>query len=221
LRPDHPSHRSDEVPVGHGSSTHEIWDVLPPDVRAAFARVQAVVLDADGVLTDGRIVVSSDGTEAMTFHVRDGSGTWMLHKAGLKVAVITGRKTGILEREHGALRLDRVIEGSRAKGRALRDLLAEWGLTAEQCVFVGDDILDAPALRVAGVPICVADAMPELHDLAMYVTRRRGGNGAVREVADLVLHARGLRDDIVARYLADPIEDPAEEPPTGTGGVTT
>jgi len=170
---------------GPGLTTHAIWETLSTGVQAAFARIEAVVLDADGVLTDGRVTISSDGTESMTFHVRDGSGTWMLHKAGLKVAVITGRKTGILERGNGALRLDRVIAGNRAKGRALRGLLAEWGLAAEQCVFIGDDLLDAPALRVAGLPICVADGVAELHDIVMYVTSRAGGDGAVREVCDL------------------------------------
>jgi len=189
-------------------STREIWDTLAADVRAAFARVRAVVLDADGVLTDGRVTISSDGTEAMTFHVRDGSGTWMLHKAGLRVGIITGRSTGILERGNSGLRIDRVIAGTRAKGSALRGLLAEWELTPEECVFVGDDVLDAPALRVAGVPVCVADATPELHDLAVYVTRRNGGDGAVREVADLVLHARGLRDGVLATYLEEPLDAP-------------
>jgi len=190
---------------GPGPSTLEIWETLPDDVRSAFARVRAVVLDADGVLTDGRITVSSDGSESMTFHVHDGSGTWMLHRAGLKVAVITGRTTGILAQGSGALRLDRVIEGCRAKDEALRGLLEEWGMTTDECVFVGDDFLDAPALRTAGVPVCVADATTELHQLALYVTHRRGGAGAVREIAELVLHARGLRAEVIARYVTRPL----------------
>jgi 3-deoxy-D-manno-octulosonate 8-phosphate phosphatase (KDO 8-P phosphatase) len=189
-----------ESPTNGNLTTQEIWDAIPADVQAAFARIEAVVLDADGVLTDGRITVSSDGTESMTFHVHDGSGTWMLHKSGLRVGVITGRDTGILERANGGLKLDRVIAGSRTKDAALLEMLADWGITREACVFVGDDILDSPALRVAGLPICVADATPELRELATYVTRHRGGCGAVREVADLVLHARGMRAALIAGF---------------------
>jgi 3-deoxy-D-manno-octulosonate 8-phosphate phosphatase (KDO 8-P phosphatase) len=191
--------------VGAGLSTHAIWEQLAPDVRTAFAGVEAVVLDADGVLTDGSITLSSDGTEAITFHVRDGSGTWMLHKSGLRVGVITGRDTGILERGNGGLKLDRVIAGSRTKDAALLEMLADWGISPEACLFIGDDILDAPALRIAGVPVCVADATPELREFAAYVTRRRGGHGAVREIADLVLHARGLRDGLLAQFTKRPL----------------
>jgi 3-deoxy-D-manno-octulosonate 8-phosphate phosphatase (KDO 8-P phosphatase) len=194
-----------------GPGTHAIWDGLPEPVRQAFARVEAVVMDADGVLTDGRITISSDGTESMTFHVRDGSGTWMLHKSGLKVGVITGRDTGILERGNGGLKLDRIVAGSRAKGDALLHMLDEWGLTTEACVFIGDDILDAPALRTAGVPVCVADATREVREMALYVTHRGGGHGAVREVADLVLHARGLRDALVASFTGKPPAGAAEQ----------
>ena len=197
------------MPPEHGQppDVTAIWDTLPDGVREAFARVEAVVLDADGVLTDGRITISSDGTESMTFHVRDGSGTWMLHKSGLKIGVITGRDTGILERGNGGFKLDRVIAGSRAKDAALLGMLADWGIAPESAVFLGDDILDAPALRVAGVPVCVADATPEIHDLCVYVTRRRGGHGAVREVAELVLHARGLRDDLIAQFKERPLAE--------------
>jgi len=202
---------ADGPPVG----TSAIWDSLAPEVQRAFAQVKAVVLDADGVLTDGRITLTSTGAEALTFHVRDGSGTWMLHKAGLKVGVITGRDTGILERGNGGLRIDRVIAGSRAKDRALREMLADWGLATAECAFVGDDILDAPALRTAGVPICVADATPELREIATYVTQRRGGDGAVREVADLVLHARGLRAQLLAGFFERPL-DTGPPPDTGT-----
>lgn len=200
-------------PADPGPGTHAIWNRLPEAVRGALARVEAVVMDADGVLTDGRITIASDGTESMTFHVRDGSGTWMLHKSGLKVGVITGRDTGILERGNGGLKLDRVIAGSRAKDEALLRMLGEWGLPTDACVFIGDDILDAPALRTAGVPVCVADATREVREMALYVTHRAGGHGAVREVADLVLHARGLRDGLVASFTERPLTGQAEETP--------
>lgn len=184
-------------------TTRETWDALAPEVQAAFARVEAVVLDVDGVMTDGRVHMASDGTESMAFHVRDGSGTWMLHKAGIRVGIVTGRSTGIPELRAGALRIDDVLAGCRTKDEGLRALLRKWNVAPEHCAFVGDDLLDAPAMRVAGLPICVADAIPEIQPLALYVTRRRGGRGAVREVADLVLEGRGLRTEILHRYLGE------------------
>ena len=185
------------------TTTLDIWDQLPAAVQVAFGRVQALALDVDGVMTDGRVHLASDGTESMSFHVRDGSGTWMLHKAGLRVGIVTGRSTGIPEMRAGALRIDEVVSGCREKGAGLRELLERWEIAPEACAFVADDLLDAPAMRVAGLPICVADATAEIHPLALYVTRRRGGRGAVREVADLILHGRGLREGILQRYLGD------------------
>ncbi len=182
-------------------TTREILAALDADVRAAFARVRALVVDMDGVLTDGRVVRSSDGSEALAFHIRDGSGTWMLHKAGVRVALLTGRATGIPEQHTAALYLDAVVAGCREKDTGLRALLGELGVAPEHCAYIGDDLLDGPALRVAGLPICVADATPELLPLARYVTRRAGGHGAVREVADLVLESQGLRDEVLARLL--------------------
>jgi 3-deoxy-D-manno-octulosonate 8-phosphate phosphatase (KDO 8-P phosphatase) len=183
--------------------TDQIWDALTAEQRAAFGRVQALVLDVDGVMTDGRIHMSSDGSESMAFHVRDGSGTWMLHKAGLRVGIITGRSTGIPRQRAGALRIDDVVEGCRVKDEGLRELLEKWDVPAEACAYMGDDLLDVPAFRVAGLPICVADATPEIRPFAAYVTRRRGGDGAVREVADLILEGRGLRDAVLDRFLGD------------------
>jgi 3-deoxy-D-manno-octulosonate 8-phosphate phosphatase (KDO 8-P phosphatase) len=184
-------------------TTREIWDALDHDVRAAFARVEALVLDVDGVMTDGRVWMSTDGTEAMSFHIRDGSGTWMLHKSGLRVGIVTGRDTGIPEQRAGALKIDDILSGCRDKAAGIRTLAERWGISAQACAFVGDDLLDAPALRAVGLPICVADATAEIHPLALYVTRRRGGRGAVREVAELILEGRGLRDGVLRRYLGD------------------
>lgn len=189
-------------------TTHETWRGLAPGVQAAFARVRAVVLDVDGVMTDGRVHMASDGTEALSFHIRDGSGTWMLHKAGIRVGIVTGRSTGIPELRAGALRIDRVLSGCRTKDAGLRTLLDAWGIPPSDCAYVGDDLLDGPALRLAGLPVCVADATPEIHPLALYVTRRPGGHGAVREVADLVLEGRGLRAEVLARYLGATEERP-------------
>ena len=185
-------------------ATLDIWEELTPEVRAAFSRIQALVLDVDGVMTDGRVVMSNDGTEAMSFHIRDGSGTWMLHKSGLKVGIVTGRDTGIPELRAGALKIDAILSGCRDKATGIRSMLADWGIAPEACAYVGDDLLDAPAMRVVGLPVCVADATADIHGLALYVTRRPGGRGAVREVAELILQGRGLRDGVLRQFLGDP-----------------
>ncbi len=173
---------------------------LDPAVRAAFARVEAVVLDADGVLTDGRIHVFSDGREAMSFHVRDSSGLWFLHRAGVRTAIVTGRATGIPESRRETLRVDEVRSGRLEKAGVVQDLLAGWKIPPARCAYMGDDLLDAPAMRLVGLAICPADAHEDLLPLAAYVTRAAGGRGAVREAADLVLEARGDR----ARILRAP-----------------
>jgi 3-deoxy-D-manno-octulosonate 8-phosphate phosphatase (KDO 8-P phosphatase) len=166
---------------------------MPADLRERFARTEALVLDVDGVLTDGGIQVATDGREALTFHVRDSSGVWQAHKAGIKVGIVTGRASGIPESKPALFPFSGARTGRLDKGAGLLSLLEEWGVAPERCAYVGDDLLDAPALRLAGLPICVADAEADLLPLARHVTTRPGGRGAVREVTDLLLEARGAR----------------------------
>ncbi len=179
---------------------------LPDALRARFQAVRGLVLDVDGVMTDGRVHMRSDGTETMSFHVRDGSGTWMLHKSGIRVGIVTGRSTGIPELRASAVRIDQIVSGCREKDRGLREVCAAWGIAPEECAFVGDDLLDGPALRLAGLAIVVSDAQPEILPLAHYVTRRPGGHGAVREVADLVLEVQGLRTALLERALGPALD---------------
>lgn len=178
----------------------EILATLDARLRDDLARVEALVLDVDGVLTDGGIHAHSDGTESLTFHVRDSSGVWQAHKAGIRVGVVSGRATGIPESRATLFPLSGIRAGRLEKDIALRSLLDEWGVAPEHCAYMGDDVVDGPALRIAGVPICVADAEPDVRPLARYVTRRRGGCGAVREVTDLLLEARGARAKILAHF---------------------
>ena len=184
-----------------GTHAARLLASLPPDVRDAFARTEALVLDVDGVLTDGGIHCRTDGSEGLVFHVRDSSGVWQAHKAGIKVGIVTGRASGIPESKRELFPLDGVRTGRLAKDEGLRSILAEFGVAPERCAYVGDDILDGPALRIAGLPICVADAEPDLLPFARYVTRRPGGRGAVREVTDLLLEARGARRAMLESFL--------------------
>lgn len=166
---------------------------MPADLRELFARAEALVLDVDGVLTDGGIRVSTDGSESLTFHVRDSSGVWQAHKAGIRVGIVTGRASGIPESKPALFPFAGARTGRLDKAEGLLSLLAEWGVPPERCAYVGDDLLDLPALRIAGLPICVADAEEDLLPHVRHVTKRRGGRGAVREVTDLLLEARGAR----------------------------
>jgi len=174
---------------------------LPADLRERFAGVRALLLDADGVLTDGRVHVSSDGVETMSFDIRDGSGLWLLHHAGLRVGVVTGRRTGIPELRARSIPLDVVRSGVRRKADVVRELLDGWGIPPAEAAFMGDDVLDGPALTIVGLPIAVADCVPDLHGLVRYVTSLPGGRGAIREVADLILEARGERSALLERFF--------------------
>jgi 3-deoxy-D-manno-octulosonate 8-phosphate phosphatase (KDO 8-P phosphatase) len=157
--------------------------------RAALIRL--LVLDVDGVLTDGRLFISASGEEFKVFHVRDGSGLVALQKAGVTVAIISGRDAEAVRRRAAELGIRHVRQGVSDKGAELDRLLAELGVTAEETACVGDDTPDAPMLRRAGLAIGVADAHPALLAAAHWVTKSNGGHGAVREVCDLLLSARG------------------------------
>lgn len=156
---------------------------------AKLAGIRLVAFDVDGVFTDGRFYLSDDGIESKAFHTQDGFGIRKLINAGIEVAVISGRRSGAVERRMAELGVSHVIQGCRDKVAALDDLLATLRLTSEQCAFVGDDIPDLPLLQAVGFSIAVANAVPEVREQCDYTTSASGGAGAVREVCELVLGA--------------------------------
>jgi 3-deoxy-D-manno-octulosonate 8-phosphate phosphatase (KDO 8-P phosphatase) len=153
--------------------------------------IRLLVLDVDGVLTDGRLFLSAAGEELKVFHVRDGSGLVAIQRAGITVAIISGRDSPAVTRRATELGIRHVHQGVADKGALLDRLLAELGIAAEETACVGDDTPDAPMLRRAGLAIGVADAHPALLAAAHWVTKSNGGQGAVREVCDLLLSAHG------------------------------
>ncbi|MCS6863501.1 MAG: HAD hydrolase family protein [Gemmataceae bacterium] len=166
-------------------------------------RVQAVallVLDVDGVLTDGSIVYLDDGREMKRFHVRDGSGLKLWHTAGKQTAVISGRHSPAVSRRAEELGIQRVIQGCDDKRAGLAEILSALRLTPQQVAVIGDDLADVPLFRDCGVAIAVADACPEARASADYVTLTRGGQGAVREAIEWLLQQQGLWDQLIARY---------------------
>jgi 3-deoxy-D-manno-octulosonate 8-phosphate phosphatase (KDO 8-P phosphatase) len=150
-------------------------------------RIRLLVLDVDGVLTDGRLYFGPSGEVMKTFHVRDGVGIKAVLAAGIDVAIISGRRSESVALRAAELGIRHVFQGVDRKAEVLRQLLDELSVDASQTACVGDDTPDLPILVLAGLPIAVADAHPDLVAVASYVTRAVGGAGAVREVCDLLL----------------------------------
>lgn len=147
-------------------------------------------MDVDGILTDGTVQISSDGTETKAFSILDGMGLVRLGRAGLPTAWISGRASGATTVRATELKIPHVIQGRTDKLAALQELAAQLGLTAAECAYMGDDDIDAPALAWAGIGISVPGAMPAALKAADYITTRAAGHGAVREVCEHILAAR-------------------------------
>jgi 3-deoxy-D-manno-octulosonate 8-phosphate phosphatase (KDO 8-P phosphatase) len=169
--------------------------MLPtPEILELAARTRLLVLDVDGVLTDGLLHYGAAGEQAKSFHVRDGAGIKAVLRAGINVAVISGRDspaTAIRMRELG---VQYVLQNCADKLAALHRLLSETGNDAAHTACIGDDIADVPVMKEVALPLAVADAHPSACNAARWVTRLPGGFGAVREVCDLLLRARGRED---------------------------
>jgi 3-deoxy-D-manno-octulosonate 8-phosphate phosphatase (KDO 8-P phosphatase) len=160
------------------------------ELLAIAARIRLLVLDVDGVLTDGRLWYDTDGRELKSFHVRDGYGIQQLQAAGIGVAVISGRSSGAAAARLAELRVPHVYLGRNDKKTVLDGLLGELGIAAAQVACVGDDTTDLDIMQMCGLGITVADAHPEVLTRAMWITSQGGGRGAVREVCELLLAAR-------------------------------
>jgi 3-deoxy-D-manno-octulosonate 8-phosphate phosphatase (KDO 8-P phosphatase) len=154
-------------------------------------QIRLLVLDVDGVLTDGRLFISPAGEEFKAFHVRDGSGLVALQRAGVTVAIISGRDSAAVTRRAAELGIRHMRQGVSDKGAELTALLRELGIAASETACVGDDTPDLPMLRAAGLAVAVADAHQAAKDVAHWITPSPGGHGAVREVCDLLLSANG------------------------------
>jgi 3-deoxy-D-manno-octulosonate 8-phosphate phosphatase (KDO 8-P phosphatase) len=172
------------------------------ELQQRAARIKLLLMDCDGVLTDGRIWILENGEDQKAFHTRDGLGITLLHRAGLKSGIISGRLSSALERRAQSLGVSYLWQGRDDKRRAFADTLAQAQVANEEVAFVGDDLTDLPLMVQAGFAVAVADAVAEVKDQAHYVTSARGGKGAVREVVELILKAQGRWDELVKSYLS-------------------
>jgi 3-deoxy-D-manno-octulosonate 8-phosphate phosphatase (KDO 8-P phosphatase) len=168
-----------------------------------IARVELLVLDVDGVLTDGRIVYCDDGRETKAFHVRDGSAIRFWIEAGKQAAIISGRNSAVVVKRARELGITRIVQGAGSKLAALQGLLDEMKLTFGQVCVIGDDLPDWPMIRHCGFSVAVADACPELRAAAHWVTRAPGGAGAVREVIERLMRGQGLWQPLLARFQSE------------------
>ena len=155
-----------------------------------WGSVELFAMDVDGVLTDGCIYLSSDGTETKRFSIIDGLGLVRLREAGVKLAWISGRGSEATSHRAEELKIEYVIQGEKDKAKALNGLLEQSGIEAKRCVYMGDDCIDAEAIRQAGIGVTVPEAQMEAIQVADFITNRPGGNGAVREVCNHILTAR-------------------------------
>lgn len=172
---------------------------LSPDLIARAARVRLACFDVDGVLTDGKLWYSEDGEEIKAFHVHDGLGLKLLREHGIEIALITARDSRPVQTRARDLGIEHVYQGQKDKLGVFTMLLESFGLDAGEASYAGDDLPDLGVMRRAGFAIAVANAHPWVKQHAHWTTRHSGGNGAAREVADLLLTAQGYSEAIIAR----------------------
>jgi 3-deoxy-D-manno-octulosonate 8-phosphate phosphatase (KDO 8-P phosphatase) len=163
-----------------------------------------MIFDVDGVLTDGRIIYMDDGSEIKEFDVQDGHGIKLLQRAGIEVALITGRACRAVEQRALGLGITRLYQGSKVKVEAYEQLLSEVGLKEHETGFMGDDVIDIPVMRRAGFSVAVPNGVPHIFPFAHYITKASGGRGAAREVCEMILQVQGSWETVMAPYLNDP-----------------
>lgn len=181
--------------------TDESPAAADPLLLAKAAKIELLALDVDGVLTDGKLYFDQTGNEMKTFSTRDGLGIRALRHFNIPVAIITARNSSIVARRAEELGIELVFQGSENKLDSFRELLAATGISAEATCYAGDDWIDIPVLDRVGLSVAVADAHPVVRSRVHWVTRHGGGNGAVREICDLILHAKRLDQVLLQEFL--------------------
>ncbi len=177
---------------------------LDRELTDRISQVRLMIFDVDGVLTDGRVIYLDNGTEIKEFDAQDGHGIKLLQRAGLEVALISGRACPAVEHRAAGLGIQRVYQGIKVKAEAYRQILADTGLSERQTGYMGDDLIDIPVMRRAGFSVAVPNAAPHIFPYAHYITKASGGHGAAREVCEMILQAQNLWDGVTYRYFSEP-----------------
>jgi 3-deoxy-D-manno-octulosonate 8-phosphate phosphatase (KDO 8-P phosphatase) len=175
--------------------------LIDPDAHRRAENIKRIIFDVDGVLTDGSIVIHNDGAESKTFNVKDGHGIKLVMRAGITVAIITGRKSEVVKHRARELGIEHLTQGALEKSGAMGDLLEKLSIPPESTAFVGDDLIDIPAMRMVGLAAAVADATDEAKRHAHIITELPGGRGAAREVCEFILKSQKLWESSIERYM--------------------
>ena len=170
-------------------------------MKDRLAKIRLLLLDVDGILTDGRIIYDHDGVESKMFDVKDGHGLKLIQRAGIRVGIITGRSSEVVALRARELGIDIVYQGAKEKMVPYREILENLGVKDDEVAYMGDDLVDLPVLTRVGFSATVADAVEDIKQYVHYVAQKKGGRAAVREVCDLLLKESGKWSEVTRRYF--------------------
>ncbi|MBN1871585.1 MAG: HAD-IIIA family hydrolase [Candidatus Omnitrophica bacterium] len=165
--------------------------------------IKLLIMDVDGVLTDGRIVYTDGGDQLKFFSVLDGMGLALLSKSGIKSAILTAKKSRIVTERAKDMHIDRVYQDAVNKLKVFKEVLSDFKVKSDEVCFIGDDVLDIPVLRKVGLAVSVPNAVSEVKNEVHYITIKHGGKGAVREVIDMILKHQGKMDSVIKKFYED------------------
>ena len=172
-----------------------------PEIIERAKKIKLLVLDVDGVLTDGRIIYDNRGNELKNFDVNDGLGIILAKRAGLKCVILTAKASKLVLKRAKELKIDKVYHDYHYKIKAFYHMQKAFKVTPEEICFIGDDVIDIPVLRRIGLAVCPPNAMEEVKECAHFITKKNGGRGAVREVCDFLLKVQGIWDKATHKYF--------------------
>ena len=175
--------------------------MITDDLKERIQKVKLLILDVDGVLTDGRIIYGDHGDELKFFDVQDGFGLVLLRRAGIPTVVISAKKSRVNQRRAKELRIAKLYQNVREKLKIFEKVVAKMKLKHDEVCFIGDDLMDLPVLSRVGFAVAVPNAVDEVKEVAHYVTLKKGGRGAVREVGDLILKTQAKWPRVTERYF--------------------
>ncbi len=176
---------------------------MKKNIQEKLKNIKMLILDVDGVMTDGRVIMDDSGREIKNFDVRDGHGIKLIQRYGIRVVLLTGRKSEVVLHRARDLEIKEVYQKVFNKKEVLVKILKKNKLTAAEAAFIGDDVIDIPVLKAVGFSAAVADALDVVKKSVDYITQNKGGRGAVREVCDMLLQAQGKWPEIAAKYEFD------------------
>ncbi|MDD5344087.1 MAG: HAD family hydrolase [Smithella sp.] len=173
---------------------------MKKNIQNKLFKIKLLILDVDGVMTDGSIIMDDEGRESKSFNVLDGHGLKMVQRYGIRVAILTGRQSKVVEYRAKDLGITDVYQGALNKKEVFEKIIGKHKLSADEVAYLGDDIVDIPVLKRVGFSAAVADALDVVKKSVNYVTKNKGGHGAVREVCEMILQAQGKWPEVEAKY---------------------